>query len=304
MAVPDFQSMFIPFLNSISDGGEHAIKDVANAIADQMELSREDREEMLPSGSQRRLANRVGWARTHLKHAGLIEYTGRGVMKITQRGQDVLAGTPSALTLKDLDQFPEHFNWHHKKAPSKPIGGNDEVADLDTLTPEERIASLTSDLNSQLAEELLTQVRSMDPYKFEQLVVDLLFAMGYGGSRAEAANVTKASNDEGIDGIISDDRLGLDMIYIQAKRWKENIGRKEIQAFVGALAGKQATKGVFITTSGFRSTAVEYADAVTQKVVLIDGDRLGELMIEYDIAVSRSQTFTLKKIDTDYFDDV
>lgn len=296
--------MFVPFLSSIADGEEHAIKDVANAIADQMDLSREDREEMLPSGSQRRLANRVGWARTHLKHAGLIEYTGRGVMKITQRGQDVLAGTPSALTLKDLDQFPEHFNWHHKKAPSKPSGGNDEVTDLDTLTPEERIASLTSDLNSQLAEELLTQVRSMDPYKFEQLVVDLLFAMGYGGSRAEAANVTKASNDEGIDGIISDDRLGLDMIYIQAKRWKENIGRKEIQAFVGALAGKQATKGVFITTSSFRSTAVEYADAVTQKVVLIDGERLGELMIEYDIAVSRSHNFTLKKIDTDYFDDV
>ncbi|TWT52000.1 restriction endonuclease [Allorhodopirellula solitaria] len=304
MAVPDFQSMFVPFLNAISDGQEHAIKDVANTIADQMELSQEDREEVLPSGSQRRLANRVGWARTHLKHAQLIEYTGRGVMKITPQGQEALAGKPAALTLKDLDQFPEHFSWHHKKAPDKPNSSSDVATDSDTLTPEERIANLTAELNSQLAEELLSQVRSMDPYKFEQLVVDLLFAMGYGGSRAEAANVTKASNDEGIDGIISHDRLGLDMIYIQAKRWQENIGRKEIQAFVGALAGKQASKGVFITTSSFRRTAVEYAEAVTQKVVLIDGERLGALMIEYDIAVSRSQTFTLKKIDTDYFDEV
>lgn len=144
----------------------------------------------------------------------------------------------------------------------------------------------------------------MDPYKFEQLVIDLLFAMGYGGSRAEAAKVTKASNDEGIDGIISEDRLGLDMIYVQAKRWKDSVGRKEIQAFVGALAGKQASKGVFITTSNFRNTAIEYAEAVTQKVVLIDGERLGELMIEYDIGVSRDQAFVLKKIDSDYFEDM
>tara|TARA_R110002049_G_scaffold285698_4_gene467036 strand:- start:185110 stop:186153 length:1044 start_codon:yes stop_codon:yes gene_type:complete len=304
MSVPDFQSMFVPFLKITADGEEHAIKQVTESIADAMQLSKEDREEMLPSGSQRRLANRVGWARTHLKHAGLIEYTARGVMKITPRGQELIGSQPSSLTLKDLDQFPEHFEWHHKKRPDKAIGGGGSGDEPETQTPEERIANLTGELNAQLADDLLSQVRSMDPYKFEQLVIDLLFAMGYGGSRAEAAKVTKASNDEGIDGIISEDRLGLDMIYVQAKRWKDNVGRKEIQAFVGALAGKQASKGVFITTSSFRNTAIEYAEAVTQKVVLIDGDRLGELMIEYDIGVSRDQTFTLKKIDTDYFDEV
>ncbi len=303
MAVPDFQSMFVPFLQIAADGKEHAIKQISESVADAMQLSKEDREEMLPSGSQRRLANRVGWARTHLKHAELIEYTARGVMKITPRGLEVIAGQPASLTLKDLDQFPEHYEWHHKKRPDKPTGG-DSGGELEGLTPEERISNLTSELNSQLADDLLGNVRSMDPYKFEQLVIDLLFAMGYGGSRAEAAKVTKASNDEGIDGIISEDRLGLDMIYVQAKRWKDNVGRKEIQAFVGALAGKQASKGVFITTSKFRDTAIEYANAVTQKVVLIDGDRLGELMIEYDIGVSRDQTFVLKKIDTDYFEEV
>ena len=180
---------------------------------------------------------------------------------------------------------------------------DDSKTTPESQTPEERIADLTGSLNDQLATELLTVVGNMDPYKFEQLVVDLLFAMGYGGSREEAAKVTKASNDEGIDGIINEDRLGLDVIYIQAKRWKNDIGRKEIQAFVGALAGQQASKGVFITTSRFRSTAVEYAKTVIQKVILIDGDRLGELMIEYDIGVSHQETFVLKKIDTDYFEE-
>lgn len=295
MAVPDFQSMFVPFLQITADGKEYKIKEITQAIADSMKLSKEDREEFLPSGNQRRLANRVGWARTHLKHAELIEYTSRGVMKITPRGLDLIAGKPTSLSLKDLDQFPEHYEWHHKKRPVDPID--------EELTPEERIVGLTSELNRQLAEELLGVVRAMDPYKFEQVVIDLLFAMGYGGSRSEAAKVTKASNDEGIDGIISEDRLGLDMIYVQAKRWKEGVGRKEIQAFVGALAGKQASKGVFITTSKFRDTAIEYAKAVTQKVVLIDGDRLGELMIEYNIGVSGHQTFVLKRLDTDYFDE-
>lgn len=304
MAVPDFQSMLLPFLQIIADGKEHPIKQITASIADAMGLSKDDREEMLPSGNQRRLANRVGWARTHLKNALLIDYTGRGVLKITQRGRDSIASNPGGLTLKDLDLFPEHYEWRHKERADDPIGVIDPNPVVDKLTPDEQIASLTSALNFQLADELLTQVRAMDPYKFEQLVIDLLFAMGYGGSRAEAAHVTKASNDEGIDGIISEDRLGLNMIYVQAKRWKDSVGRKEIQAFVGALAGKQASKGVFITTSTFRNTATEYADAVTQKIVLIDGERLGELMIEYNVGVSTYQTFVLKKVDLDYFEEV
>jgi len=303
MAVPDFQSMFVPFLRILSDGYEHTTKGMAEDVAKHFGLSKDDCEEMLPSGNQRRLSNRIGWARTHLKHALLIEYINRGVMKITERGQQLIATNPSALTLRDLDKIPEHNDWFHKKS-----SGKDEIEDITTtitdgLTPVERISGLTKSLNLQLADELLPIVRKMDPYRFEQLVVDLLFSMGYGGSRAEAARVTKATNDEGIDGIINEDRLGLDVIYIQAKRWKENVGRKEIQAFVGALAGQQANKGVFITTSRFSENAISYANAVNQKVVLIDGERLGELMIEYDIGVSLDQTFVLKKIDSDYFDE-
>ena len=301
MAVPDFQSMFVPFLQVISDGDEHTTKDIIVALANHFDLSKEDREELLPSGKQRRHNNRVGWARTHLKHSLLIEYVSRGVMKIAPRGLELLATNPTSLNLRDLDKYPEHNAWFHKKR-SKEDANEQDVSVSDSQTPEERISSLTKALNAQLVDELLTVVRAMDPYKFEQLVVDLLFAMGYGGSREEAAKVTKASNDEGIDGIINEDRLGLDVIYIQAKRWKENIGRKEIQAFVGALAGKQANKGVFITTSRFRDTATQYAKTVIQKVILIDGERLGELMVEYDIGVSHHETFVLKRTDVDYFD--
>lgn len=298
MAVPDFQSMFIPFLKVVSDGKNHQIQDVAGGIAQMLDVSREDREELLPSGKQRRFRNRVGWARTHLKYSLLIEYVSRGVVKITDRGQELLATNPARLSLRDLDEkYIEHAEWFRKKRPKKQNDG--EVKDDET--PEEQIARLTSELNERLADDLLDTVGSMDPFQFEQLVVDLLFAMGYGGSREEA-RVTKRSNDEGIDGIINEDRLGLDVIYVQAKRWKNDIGRKEIQAFVGALAGQQATKGVFITTSQFRDTAIEYAKTVIQKVILIDGKRLGDLMIEYDIGVSPAERFTLKRIDTDYFE--
>lgn len=305
MAVPDFSSMFVPFLQVLADGSEQHIQTITEAVADRMGVSKEDRELMLPSGNQRRLANRIGWARTHLKHAGLIEYRDRGVMKITDRGLQLLTTNPVSLSLKDLDEFAEHKAWRSKGKNIDGGGGVVSPVVVDPeLTPMEQMSSLSSELNRQLADDLLAQVRIMDPYKFEQLVIDLLFAMGYGGSRTEAAKVTQATNDEGIDGIINEDRLGLDVIYVQAKRWKDNVGRKEIQAFVGALAGKQATKGVFITTSSFRDTAVEYASAVAQKVVLVDGERLGQLMIEYDIGVSHDQTFIVKKVDSDYFDEI
>lgn len=172
-------------------------------------------------------------------------------------------------------------------------------------TPDELIDAAYNELNQSLADELIESMFVIDPYKFERLVVDLLFSMGYGGSRSEAAQVTKKSNDEGIDGIINEDRLGLDVIYVQAKRFQREttIGRNHIQSFVGALAGKQANKGVFITTSAFKKTAIEYANSVAQKVILIDGGRLAELMIEHNIGVSTVRTVELKRIDSDYFED-
>jgi restriction system protein len=165
------------------------------------------------------------------------------------------------------------------------------------------IGNAINQIGDSLRTELLDQLLAIDPFRFEQIVIDLLFGMGYGGSREEAAQVTKKSGDEGIDGIINEDRLGLDVIYVQAKRWKDTVGRKEIQSFVGALAGKQANKGIFITTSNFASTATEYAQAVTQKVILIDGPRLADLMIEHDIGVSTTRTIALKRIDSDYFEE-
>jgi restriction system protein len=181
--------------------------------------------------------------------------------------------------------------------------GEPEVAEGEsTSTPEETIDRALNTITTSLRSELMAQLREIDPYRFEQVVLDVLFAMGYGGSRQEAAQVTRKSNDEGIDGVINEDRLGLDVIYVQAKRWQNTVGRKEIQSFVGALAGKQASKGVFITTSDFNQNAVEYAGMLSQKVILIDGKRLADLMIEYQIGVSAIRTITLKRIDSDYFE--
>lgn len=301
MQVPGFQEMFVPFLQFLSDGQPHHGKDVRNAIISHFKLSPEVCEQVLPSGRQTRLNNRIGWARTHLKNAGLIDYVSRGVHQITPRGQEFLGQHPEGITRKMLDEFPEHRDWLGSNTETPESADSATSQDDDQQTPEEQIERLVKYLNSQLAKDVLEKVSEIDPFQFEQVVIDLLFAMGYGGSRKEAAAVTKKSNDEGIDGVINEDRLGLDVIYVQAKRWQGNIGRKEIQAFVGALAGKQASKGVFITTSDFVPSAIEYANAVSQKVILINGKRLTQLMVEYGIGVSVSDVIQLKKIDNDYY---
>jgi restriction system protein len=301
MPVPDFQSMMRPLLEFAADGKEHELQEVTKHIADHFKLSDADREDMVPTGKQTRLANRVGWCRTHLKQAGAIIYVRRGVLQITDRGRELLAKNPGSVSLKILDQYPEHNDWFHGKAEKQlPVLVNPSKFD----TPEEQIASLVVNLKQKLTAEILDALRHIDPIRFERVILDLLLAMGYGGSREEAANLTKQSHDEGIDGIINEDRLGLEIIYVQAKRWESTVGRKEIQSFVGALAGKKANKGIFITTSQFADTATEYAQNLAQKVILIDGIRLAELMIEHSVGVSIANTIQLKKIDTDYFEDV
>lgn len=299
MAIPGFQEMFLPFLQRLADGKEHAMNEVRDYIADRLQLSQEDRDELIPSGVSTRLANRVGWTRTHLAQAGLIERIDWGVYRITEAGQKLAANPPPKLDLRFLDTIPQHKAWFHAPRREKPA--TPAADSLEEQPPDERIEEAFQQLNDSLASELQQAMAKMDPFRFEQLVVDLLFAMGYGGSRKEAAQVTKKTNDEGIDGVINEDRLGLDVIYVQAKRWQDTVGRKEIQSFVGALAGQAASKGVFITTSGFHPTAVQYAESVSQKVVLIDGRRLAELMIEHNIGVASTRTFALKRIDADYF---
>ena len=294
--------MFIHFLTFLSDGEPHHTSEIREYIASEMKISKEDQKEMIPSGQSTRSANRVGWGRTHLSKAGLIERVDWGIYRISEEGEKVLSHPPDRMDIKFLNTIPKHKKWVKTPREKKPDEGGEKV--VNDQPPNERIEEAYRELKDSVADELIEKMGSMDPYKFEQLVVDLLFSMGYGGSREEAATVTQKSNDGGIDGIINEDRLGLDVIYIQAKRYQATIGRKEIQSFVGALAGKQANKGVFITTSDFKKTATDYAKTVTQKVILINGSRLADLMIEHDIGVSTQRTISIKRIDTDYFEEV
>jgi restriction system protein len=299
MAVPDFQSMMLPFLQFATDGNEHELSAVTEHIAQHFKLTPADREDMVPTGNQTRLGNRVGWCRTHLKNAGLIEYVKSGVFRITARGKELMAKNPPVVNLKFLDQqYPEHYAWFHPKKSGEPA-----KPPVETQTPEEQIEALADDLTRKLASELLDRIKTMNPFRFERVVLDLLVAMGYGGSRKEAAVIGKGVNDGGIDGLINEDRLGLDRIYVQAKRWQDSVGRPHIQNFVGALDGQHATKGIFITTSDFSTGAIDFAKTISKRVVLIDGQRLAELMIEHHVGVSRAISYEIKRMDNDYFED-
>ncbi len=300
MSLPDYQSIMLPLLKQLNDGQEHTLGEVREAVAAHFALTSSEREQLLPSGNQSIFENRVGWARTYLKKAGLIEYVKRGVLRITARGAQALAENLTTIDVKYLEQFPEFQEFKQFKKESK--GGNlEETSSSDTL--DEVIESAYQQLRNQLTSELLEQVRSGSWKFFERLVVSLLVTMGYGGSRKEAGQAFQQGGDEGIDGIIKEDRLGLDIIYVQAKRWKDGstVGRPEIQKFAGALQGKRARKGVFITTSSFSKEAIEYAGLIETKIILIDGDRLADLMIEHGVGVTTANIYEIKKMDLDFF---
>jgi len=235
--------------------------------------------------------------------AGLLEKTGRGAFRITQRGKDALSSNPAQINLRFLQQFPEYAEARSKAKTDTAVEPASHASATEVVSPQERIELAFRELNTSLTTELRSKLASIDPFRFEQVVLDLLVKMGYGGSKKEAAQVTQRTADEGIDGLINEDRLGLEVIYIQAKRWKHKVGRPEIQNFVGAIAGKKAGKGIFITTSDFHDNAREYAASLHQKLVLIDGRRLAELMIEHNIGVAPEQPYIIKKIDSDYFDE-
>ncbi len=301
MAVPDFQSIMLPLLQFYNDGEEHSNQDVVDGLAKILELSDEDLKQLLPSGKQTTFYNRVGWARTYLTKSRLLEMPRRSYYKITDRGQEVVRKLPLRIDMKYLEQFPEYIAFKNSK--KKNNHKNDiEVKNIEEKrTPEEILEDAYQEIRESLAQDVLESVMSCSSSFFERLVVELLVKMGYGGSRNEAARAVGQTGDGGIDGIIDEDRLGLDTIYIQAKRWENVVGRPEIQKFVGALMGKRARKGIFITTSRFSSEAQEYVKTIDFKVVLIAGDRLAGFMIDYDIGVTGSSIYQLKKIDTDYF---
>lgn len=300
MAIPDFQTLMLPLMELIADGQSHEVRVATQTIGERLKLTDAEWEEQLPSGRAPLFYNRLAWAKTHLKRAGLLGQPRRGVIAITDRGRQVLATKPTRIDLRLLQTFPE-YRQPSVEADAFPAPALDTNAS--TMSPEETLERAYAQIRSELAAELLDSVKQCAPAFFEKLVVQLLLNMGYGGSRQEAGKSVGRSGDGGIDGIINEDRLGLDAIYLQAKRWEGVVGRPEIMKFVGALAGQRATKGVFITTSWYTQEAKDYASSSQYKVVLIDGVRLAELMIEHDLGVSVAATYQLKRIDSDFFAD-
>jgi restriction system protein len=295
----------LPVLKLASDGKEHKFSQTVEELADQFGLSMEERNELLPSGSQAVFNNRVGWARSYLKQAGLLTSPKRGFFTITQNGTELLASNPQKIDISVLEQYPEFIEFKNRKKDKNENDSQVETSSEQsfTLTPEDALASAYKKLRSALEAEILSSVKDTSPSFFERLVVDLLVKMGYGGNRQDAGKALGKSGDGGIDGIINEDRLGLDVIYIQAKRWEGSVGRPEIQKFAGALQGQRARKGVFITTSFFTKEAIEYASLIESKIILIDGEHLSRLMAEYNIGASIVGQYEVKKLDSDYFDD-
>lgn len=300
MSIPDYQTLMLPLLKLLVDKQEHSLRETIEALAEEFGLTEPERKELLPSGQQPVFDNRVGWARTYMKKAGLLETTRRGYFRITDRGLEVLKQNPPIINDAFLMQFPEFVKFKNKR--DKPFKQTDQN-ELIQKTPKELLEYGYQSIRDNLAQELLNQVKNSSPDFFEKLVVELLVKMGYGGSIKDAGEAIGKSGDEGIDGIIKEDRLGLDIIYIQAKRWNSSVGRDEIQKFVGALEGKRARKGVFITTSTFTDKAIKYVQQINTKVILIDGESLAQYMIDFDVGVSRESVYEVKKIDTDYFSD-
>jgi restriction system protein len=300
MSIPDYQTLMLPLLKLIADGNEYHLSPLVSVLSDNFKLTQEERKQLLPSGQMTTIKSRAGWARTYLKKAGLLEQPKRGYLKITSRGVDVLNKNLEKIDAKFLEQYPEFITF--RDAGKNENSLLEQIENIET-TPEENIENSIFKINNQLSNDLLDAIKSCSPVFFEKLVVELLLAMGYGGSRAGAGRATQQTADGGIDGIIDEDKLGLDAIYIQAKRWENVIGSPEIQKFVGALQGNRAHKGVFITTSDFTKSAKEYVKNIQNKVILIDGLTLAKLMIENNVGVSTITTYAIKKIDTDYFID-
>jgi restriction system protein len=291
----------LPLLQIAADKNIHEFRSVIDTLNEKFNLTDEQRQELLPSGKQPIFENRTGWAKTHLKKAGLLNYPKRGCIEITERGIAVLENKPEKIDMKFLKQFDEYNEFLNITNQNKNDDGS--ANEIEIHTPEELIETAFQNIRRTLADEILEKIRNVTPSFFERLVVDLLVKMGYGGSIKDAGRAIGKTNDEGIDGTIKEDKLGLDIIYIQAKRWKEGniVGRPEIQKFVGALAGQGAKKGIFITASSFSKEALEYSPKNETKIIMIDGIQLAELMIEYNIGVSNQQTYEIKRIDSDYF---
>jgi restriction system protein len=302
MPIPDFQTISRPLLELMADGKDRSMSEVRDALAIQFALTPEERTDLLPSEKQARFDNRVAWSSSYLVRAGLLDRPSRGRIRIAQEGREALGVLKPGerVDLNFLKRYPAIESFRTGGGSASHVSDPIPVADA---TPEELIQSGYLQMRSMLAEQLRERTLACSPAFFERLVVDLLVAMGYGGTRRDAGQVVGGSGDGGIDGIIKEDKLGLDVVYLQAKRWKENVSRPTVQAFAGSLAMHRARKGVFITTSGFTQDAREYVTKIEMRIILLDGQELAELMIDHGIGVTDIQTYTLKRIDSDYFEE-
>lgn len=301
MAVPKFWEFMLPLLRVAEDGAEHRLAEAKESLSDHFNLTAADRKKLLPSGAMTRFENRVYWARTHLTKAGLLEATGRARFRVTHRGTEFLAENPSRIKPDELLRFGEYRTFRNMDsvpAAAAPSAGEDP----DAATPQERLGDTYNLIRKELAEELLAKVVAAPPAFFERLVVKLIVAMGYGGSLRDAGEAVGQSGDGGIDGIIKEDKLGLDAVYIQAKRWTNPVGRPEVQTFAGSLEGVRARKGILITTSQFTQTAKDYVRNIEKKIVLIDGGELAQYMIDYGIGVTPVETYVVSRVDDDFFE--
>ena len=300
MAIPDFQSFMLPMLKLSNDLKARSLAESRDALAQILGITDEERKELLPSGTQPIFNNRVAWACIYLYNAGLLERPKRGWYKITDRGLDILKEDPLKIDVKFLNQFPEFVKFRETKKEEKVVPGGDAL-EPPVINPEEALETSCQAIKQALASDILQSIKDCSPQFFERLVIDVLVKIGYGGSRKEAGQAVGRAGDGGIDGIIKEDKLGLDIIYIQAKRWEGTVGRPEIQKFAGALQGQKARKGIFITTSNFTKDAQKFVKNIESKIILIDGQLLAELMIDHDVGVSPVASYEVKKIDSDYF---
>ena len=301
--IPDYQTLMLPLLKLVSDGKEHKYRDIIENLAIELGVTDVERKELLASGNQAIFDNRVGWAKTYLKKAGLLDSPKRASFVITDLGIQTLSKNPGRIDAKYLRQFPSFLEFQNASRNDNDSEEETTTIEVHEQTPEENLDKAYQRIRKSLASELLNRVAELSPAFFERLVVELLVKMGYGGSIKDAGKALGRTGDEGIDGTIKEDKLGLDIIYIQAKRWRPGnvVGRPEIQKFVGALAGQGAKKGIFITTSNFTREALDYTPRNETKIVLIDGEHLAQLMIDYSLGCTTQQTYELKKLDGDYF---
>jgi restriction system protein len=303
VSIPDYETLMLPLLEAIVDGAEHRLRDVTQQLAERFKLADDERRQPLPSGQQTVFANRVGWARTYLKKAGLVDSPARGTVRLTDEGRNVLRQKPTEIDDEFLRQYPSYVEFKHAKRKATPLSTEAVVSVSEDKTPDDAIEAAYQELRAALADDLLERVRQCSPEFFERLVVELLVAMGYGGSLVDAGKAVGRVGDEGIDGIIKEDKLGLDVVCIQAKRWQNTVGRPVVQAFAGSMSGFRAKKGVLITTSDFSREAREYVEKIEHKIVLIDGEQLADFMIDYNVGVTRVRKYEIKRVDSDYFDD-